>query len=829
MVYGVMVSRTGEEGKIEFCSARQKSIRLIASNLAFRLLKFIIRVMQGKVKRFKVLVTQTVGATHLILFIAAFVLYLRTMPPTVLGGDSAEYQHMAYYLGVPHSTGYPLYILLAKLFTFLPFGDVAFRVTLFSVVCAALTVPLVYAAALRLTRSPFSSILAAGGFALAPSFWGAAIDAEVYALHLLLGVLSILFALRWHQDGNPRDSSTTLRINFYALAFCFGLGLTNHRVIVFVAPALALVVWLNRARLNFSTLWRGALLVLLPLLLYAYIPIRAGQLIAQQDPANWEFYQREDAIVKGQISAYYRHTPDGFFNLVTGFDNRNKLGFKSPLDEANRLELASTLLAQQFNVVGIALIVIGGVASLRRDRKTFAIIFALAASVGFIAIYLRGESTVYYFSLAYFALALWLAFGIDVLMTWARASKLTLTSPRVVASVLCLLPLSSLLVNFPRMDKSDLFTFRDFAQTVLRDNLAPNAVVIAPWEVSEPMRYYQFVEHQRDDLLVVNVSPIWVQFDRMIARARELKRPFYYVQFEPESKNTPGYRWVQAVPLPMLTEPRPRYPLSNARTVPQVQVVGFELEPDPPQPGTPVHVLIYYDALERMYPMYSSLLSVTDLAGNLIGEFKSFPGSRYFPTYRWYEIGNYYRDAYSFVLPADAPAGLYQLDLYWYEYDLTTQTSNFEKEFHAALGTVRFGDLAAENITHPKSIRVGEAITFLGWSGNTEKVARGQALNLDLFWRTERELKEAYSVFVHLVDADGQVVANADSAPASGLFPTNRWTPGEGTRDRHILNIPADLAPGNYTIEIGMYLPATNARLRIDSSDKIVLTQVNVQ
>ncbi len=777
--------------------------------------------MRGKVKRLQVLVAQTIGKTHLILFIAAFVLYVRTMPPTVLGGDSGEYQHMAYYLGVPHSTGYPLYILLAKLFTFLPFGDVAFRVTLFSVICAALTVPLVYAAAVRLTRAPFASMLAAIVFALAPSLWGAAIDAEVYALHLLLGVLSILFALRWHQDGN--------RVDFFALALVLGLGLTNHRVIVFVTPALALVVWLNRARVNFAMLWRGVLLVLLPLLLYAYIPIRAGQLIAQQDPANWEFYQREDAIVKGQISAYYRHTPDGFFNLVTGFDNRNKLGFKSPLDEANRLELASTLLVQQFNVLGIVLIVIGSIASFQRNRKTFAMIFALAASVGFIAIYLRGESTVYYFSLAYFALALWLAFGIEVVMRWARASKFGLTSPRVVGGVLCLLPLSLLVVNFPRMDKSDLFTFRDFAQTVLRDNLAPNAVVIAPWEVSEPMRYYQFVEHQRDDLLIVNVSPIWVQFDRMIARARDLKRPFYYVQFEPELKNTPGHRWVQAVPLPLLNEPRPRYTLPNARIVPEVQVMGFELEPNPPQPGAPVRVWIYYHALERMYPMYSSLLSVTDLAGNLIGEFKSFPGSRYFPTYRWYEIGNYYRDAYSFSLPADAPAGLYQLDLYWYEYDLTTQKSNFDKEFHATLGTVRLGNLAAENIVHSQSSQVGESIMFLGWRSDPQIIARGQVLNLDLFWRADHAVKESYSVFVHLVDADGQVVANADSAPASGLFPTNHWTPGEGVRDRHILKIPADLAPGNYTIEIGMYLPATNARLPIGASDKIILTQVKVK
>jgi len=39
------------------------------------------------------------------------------------------------------------------------------------------------------------------------------------------------------------------------------------------------------------------------------------------------------------------------------------------------------------------------------------------------------------------------------------------------------------------------------------DHLAPNAVVLAPWEVSQPIRYFQFVENVRPDLLVVNVSP----------------------------------------------------------------------------------------------------------------------------------------------------------------------------------------------------------------------------------------------------------------------------------------------------------------------------------
>ncbi|MBI5652907.1 MAG: DUF2723 domain-containing protein [Chloroflexi bacterium] len=754
------------------------------------------------------------------LALSSLALYIRTMPPTVLEGDSGEYQFMAAILGVPHSTGYPLYILLAKLFTLLPIGAVALRVTFFSALCAALTTPIIYAIGVRLVQRRVPAMLAALMLALAPTLWSAAIDAEVYALHLLLGALAIFFALRWHHDNHARD--------FYALALVYGLGLTNHRVIVFLTPALLLVIWLNRARLTRAMFARGALLAIVPLLLYAYIPIRADQLIATQDAENWKLYPREDAIVKGTVSAYYRHTPDGVFNLITGFDNRNKLGFKSPLDEANRIELATNLLAQQFGILGIALALIGAVASLRRDRGSFAILATTIAGVGFIAIYLRGESTVYYFSLAYLALALWLAFGADVLMRGARRVPIK-HFDRATSLALCALPVFALVTNFPRFDKSNYFTARDFAQTVFADHLAPNAVVIAPWEISQPLRYFQFVENQRPDLLVVNISPVWdKQFGLLHTNAHALGRPFYLVEFNPELKTAPGPRSVQAVPLPLRDEPRPRYALNDARIIGDVQVVGYDLEPDPPIPGQRARVLVYYKTLARMYPMYAAQLSIRDLLERPALDLHAFPASFYYPTYRW-RAGEFYRDAYAFVLPADAPNGIYHLDLFWYEYDLGTGVTDFDRENKLALGEMRVGDFNTARIAQPAHARVGDAITFLGWRGDTT-IARGQSLDLDLFWRGDRVMREAYTVFVHLTDASGQVLADADSPPAQGLYPTTRWLSGEIVRDRHSLKIPGDLAPGEYQIAIGMYLPATGARLPVDpGGDYIALTKIVVK
>ncbi|MBI5033103.1 MAG: DUF2723 domain-containing protein [Chloroflexi bacterium] len=755
-----------------------------------------------------------IGLAILVLF-----LYLRTMAPTVLDGDNGEFQYMAYILGVPHSTGYPLFMLLVRLFILLPLGDVAFRVNLFSVLCTTVSIPIIYAVALRLTRARIPSILATLVLALIPSVWVGALETKPYAFHFLLGVLALFFAVRWHQDGHSRD--------FYALALTYGLGLTNHHILAFTAPAFALVVWLNRARVKRSMIGRGVLLVLVPLLLYAYIPIRANYFIAQQDPKNWELYQREDAILKGQVTQYYINTPQGFINLITGLDNIFKLGFLHEKEQADRSFNALYLLVQQFGYAGIALALLGFVESFRRDRKLWAILFLYALGISFIAYVLRAKSTVIYFSLAYFILALWIGFCIDRVMRWtARLHRLM---PYVVALLALALPISLLISNYSQLDQSANYAPRDYAQAVFNDDLTPNAVVLAPWEVSEPMHYFQFVENQRPDLLVVNVSPSTRQFNTMLQSARKLNRPFYLAQFSPElpKPNTP--RSIQAVPLPLLQAPKPQNRLTDVRIIPEVQVLGFDLQSV--QPGKPARISVYYQAPERIYPMYSVTLYVNDITGETWAEYSGFPGSVYFPTYRWYEVGEYYRDAWTINLPSDAPSGLYNLELSWYEYNQKTDSSDVAHEKKVSLGTIRVGDLTATNIAHPATARIGDSMNFLGWSGDTS-AARGEILPIDLFWRAEGTLSESLTVFTHLVDSTGRVVADADSPPSSGLYPTDKWQSGESVRDRHILKIPADLAPGNYAIEIGVYRPSNGIRLPIqngaEQADKIVLTQVSV-
>ena len=134
------------------------------------------------------------------LVLGAFALYVATLAPSVMPGDYAEFQFSAAILGVPHPTGYPLYILLGNLFTMLPVGDVAYRVNLSSAVYMAGAVGMLYALGVKLLRllgwgrAWWAAAVGAALFAVSPTPWSMSLVARSYALNALL-VGCVLFAL----------------------------------------------------------------------------------------------------------------------------------------------------------------------------------------------------------------------------------------------------------------------------------------------------------------------------------------------------------------------------------------------------------------------------------------------------------------------------------------------------------------------------------------------------------------------------------------------------------------------------------------------------------
>ncbi len=96
-------------------------------------------------------------------------------------------------------------------------------------------------------------------------------------------------------------------------------------------------------------------------------------------------------------------------------------------------------------------------------------------------------------------------------------------------------------------------------------------------------------------------------------------------------------------------------------------------------------------------------------------------------------------------------------------------------------------------------------------------VAQGQPLEYTFLWRSLGETDVDYTVFMHLIDGEGQMVTGHDAQPRGGLYPTSVWEVGERVADERAWT--PDLAPGRYRVEVGLYDLATMARLPLTGGD----------
>ncbi len=170
--------------------------------------------------------------------VLALALYVRTLAPDVLYHDSGEFQALTYTLGMTHSTGYPVYLLAARVVGFLPLYSPAWRVNLFSALCAAWTVGGVYLLARYFTPNRIGAALGSTALALSYTFWSQAIIAEVYTPGMAVLTTVLLLLAYWQRDPFVRRRALA-----WATALtCLALGV--HLSAVLIAPTAPLfVLW----------------------------------------------------------------------------------------------------------------------------------------------------------------------------------------------------------------------------------------------------------------------------------------------------------------------------------------------------------------------------------------------------------------------------------------------------------------------------------------------------------------------------------------------------------------------------------------------------------
>lgn len=132
-------------------------------------------------------------------------------------------------------------------------------------------------------------------------------------------------------------------------------------------------------------------------------------------------------------------------------------------------------------------------------------------------------------------------------------------------------------------------------------------------------------------------------------------------------------------------------------------------------------------------------------------------------------------------------------------------------------------------IPQPLAAQFGEAIQLLGYDLQTDS----EALHLTLYWQALATPAANYTVFNHLVDANGQIVAQLDGPPSGDAWLTATWLPGEIIVDQRTIPLN-DVPTGDYTLLLGLYNSSGGERLPVQTNsqplpnDQLPLTQVTL-
>ncbi len=236
---------------------------------------------------------------------------------------------------------------------------------------------------------------------------------------------------------------------------------------------------------------------------------------------------------------------------------------------------------------------------------------------------------------------------------------------------------------------------------------------------------------------------------------------------------------------------------------------------------------LFWQALRPMDEDYTVHLKLINGAYHVWGQQAGRPAWGSFPTNRWRE-GEVVGDRREIEIMPGTPPGYYHVSVILY--DLHGE-QGLEPEL--LLGPVKIPQqegLTVDDldIEHRLEANLGDRIHLLGY--NIESGFRpGDGLHLTLFWQALREIDQDYTVFVHLADEQGNLWGQKDNQPVDGFYPTTEWVSGQFVRDQYDLFIAPNAPPGQYRIEVGMYLADSGRRLMVNGRDKVLLANIEVK
>ncbi|MEK9162910.1 MAG: DUF2723 domain-containing protein [Chloroflexota bacterium] len=785
-----------------------------------------------------------------ILFLIGFALYLNTLAPSIVFGDPTEYTLMPHLWSILHPPGYAFMTLLVKLWQIiLPIGSLAYRTNLLSAVAGAVTGVMVMRS-IQSLHAPrpreasnvqllTSSSIAALSLYTATDFWQHAIHTNAHIVTVMLASISITILLIWRETKNDRW--------LYAFGLVAGLSLTHHPLLVFGFPAYAAFILINRPRARSLIIMSAfGACGLAP---WLYFPIRS-------------FIQPPALFGSSDLN-----TINGFLNLVFARGITGVNLFHFGLDEQwHRLIVFWSLIQLQYAIPILLLAIIGGAWLAKKDWKAFALI-----SIHLISNLLFTMNSVQdvmaYLLVPIMNIAIFIGAGALGLSEWLprliqgwwsrrppsgdrdsqRRSEGSLRSTLQYAqwsvALFFLFPIVNAFYWSPLISLGKLRDADRYVESVF-DHFAgknKNAILLSDWEHATPMWYHQYVNNRI--LYPRDVTMVYVNKPMIEAIMEHINEGSpYLLEYNPGVVDA-GFRlraegnFYKVMPPSATTQA-----VQPQKTVSQnfgaVEIIGYDVLKTSARGGDSIPIILYFRANKITEEVIQPFAR--------IGSWETrFTTDSRLLTPQW-KVNELIAERWEVRVPFDAPSGDYTMKV-----GMSNLTTDEDFKEFVDLGSIRiekagFSEKPAFLVANfDNRVGIESATAWVG--GNTVfnapwqepiQARAGDPIEIRIKWRALHPSENSYTVFVHLNDANGALIASKDYTPLGGSFPTMLWFPkwieGQRVIDPYRITIPRE-ADGEYYIEVGLYglrsvvrASALDAEGKL-AGDRFVLGGVRVQ
>jgi len=443
---------------------------------------------------------RTINITALIIFLSTFVVYIWTLCPSVYVGDSAELITAACNEGIAHPPGYPLYVVMGKIFSFLPVRSMAYRVNMLSAFFSAITAGLVFFILILIFKgktkadTSFDALLSSitGSLCLAFSsiFWSQAVVAEVFPINGFFFALLILLVVLYQQSGRQYDNSYACLIGFIC-----GLGLTNHQTLVFTLPVIAFIIiekLLKSGRPQVSSILKMLVFFITGISFYLFLLVRSRS----HPVINWDMPDNIERFLRVILRSGY-----GTFKLSeTGLLN---LSLSAVLF---KMQLFFQNISNQFTIFGFIIGIAGMAYSIIRKNTARHLLIFLFMFTGILFFLIASptkdiagiEVMKRFYLMPFVVFSIWIGIGIKYIQEIIPFKRI---------KVLFVIPILFIVIiifahsNYRVNDRSRNYISYDYGMNIFKTLDKDSTLFVEKWdETIFILSYLKTVEKVRPDV-----------------------------------------------------------------------------------------------------------------------------------------------------------------------------------------------------------------------------------------------------------------------------------------------------------------------------------------